>query len=150
MALKYSVSNPNETWINSNGFILFYFFAILVVHLVLLSFPFLSTESVWTLTNTVHSLVNFLLLHWYKGAPFVTMDQESDSKTQWEQLTANNELDIYKRFLIAAPIIVFFIAVAYTHYNSVHFLINLAFLALAVIPKIPGLYGVRLFGINRY
>lgn len=31
-----------------------------------------------------------------------------------------------------------------------HFLINVLALLIAVIPKLPQLHGVRLFGINKY
>ena len=57
MVLKYNVQNPNTTWVNGPGFIAFYIFLVVVVHLVLLSIPFLSNELVWTLTNVAHSVV---------------------------------------------------------------------------------------------
>jgi hypothetical protein len=51
--------------------------------------------------------VTFGFLHWLKGAPFITMDQgEAEQQTQWEQLNRTNELNNYKRFFIAAPVIV--------------------------------------------
>eukprot|EP00730_Choanoeca_flexa_P010034 TRINITY_DN14895_c0_g1_i1.p1 TRINITY_DN14895_c0_g1~~TRINITY_DN14895_c0_g1_i1.p1 ORF type:complete len:152 (+),score=17.30 TRINITY_DN14895_c0_g1_i1:97-552(+) len=151
MALKYNAQNPNTTWINNTGFIAFYIFIFLAVHFVLLSFPFFSNEIVWTLTNILHSVVTFGFLHWLKGAPFSTMDQgEAEQQTQWEQLNRTNEMNNYKRFFIAAPVIVFFLTMFYTGNTAQYFTLNLIFLGLALIPKIPALYGVRLFGINRY
>ena len=44
----------------------------------------------------------------------------------------------------------FFIASFYTKYDKTHFIINLATMLLAVVPKFPIFFGVRLFGINRY
>lgn len=38
----------------------------------------------------------------------------------------------------------------YTKYNVVHFLVNTTSLLTALIPKLPQLHGVRLFGINKY
>lgn len=55
--LKHNVENPNETWVNTPGFVAFYVVAFCGVHVVLLSVPVLSTEMVWTLTNAFHSIV---------------------------------------------------------------------------------------------
>jgi hypothetical protein len=44
----------------------------------------------------------------------------------------------------------FFLASFYTKYDTVHFVINLAALGLGVIPKLPQLHGVRIFGINKW
>lgn len=57
VVLHHDVTNPNATWVNSNGFMLFYIVAVAATHLVLLSIPVLSTEQAWTLTNVVHAVV---------------------------------------------------------------------------------------------
>ena len=44
----------------------------------------------------------------------------------------------------------FFIASFYTKYDTIHFLINVVTMLLAVVPKFPIFVGVRLFDINRY
>lgn len=44
----------------------------------------------------------------------------------------------------------FFMASFYTRYDTTHFIINLATMLLAVVPKFPVFIGVRLFDINRY
>ncbi len=44
----------------------------------------------------------------------------------------------------------FFIVSFYTKYDTTHFIINLATMLLAVVPKFPIFIGVRLFDINRY
>jgi hypothetical protein len=44
----------------------------------------------------------------------------------------------------------FFLAIEYSFHHNVHFVINLAALLLCVIPKIPGVEGTRLFGLNRF
>ena len=50
--------------------------------------------------------ITFRYLHWLKGAPFTTLDQgEASQLTQWEQLTANNDLNIFQRFCIAMPVL---------------------------------------------
>jgi hypothetical protein len=44
----------------------------------------------------------------------------------------------------------FFIASFYTKYDKTHFIINLVTMLVAVVPKFPIFFGVRLFDINRY
>lgn len=44
----------------------------------------------------------------------------------------------------------YFLASFYTKYNTTHFFINTASLLSVLIPKLPQLHGVRLFGINKY
>lgn len=150
MALKYNPMNPNETWVNHPGFIAMYLVLFVICHLVLLSLP-ISTELVWTLTNVCHCVITFVSLHWLKGAPFETMDEgESLGMTQWEQISASTDMTQTKRFLIAFPVFVFFFATTYTHHDNRHFLINLLFLALIMVPKLPEMRGVRLFNINKY
>lgn len=38
----------------------------------------------------------------------------------------------------------------YTKYDRVHFVVNTVSLLTVLIPKLPQLHGVRLFGINKY
>lgn len=49
--------NPNSTWLNSRGVWLTYIILIFVLHLILLSIPYISTPVAWTLTTTIHNLV---------------------------------------------------------------------------------------------
>lgn len=44
----------------------------------------------------------------------------------------------------------YFLASFYTKYDSAHFVINTASLLSVLIPKLPQLHRVRLFGINKY
>ena len=44
----------------------------------------------------------------------------------------------------------YFLASFYTKYDTTHFVINTASLLSVLIPKLPQLHGVRLFGINKY
>ena len=49
--------NPNSSWLNGKGLWLSYGLGVLLLHLILLSLPFLSTAVAWTLTNLIHNLV---------------------------------------------------------------------------------------------
>lgn len=49
--------NPNSSWLNGKGLWLSYGLGVLLLHLILLSLPFLSTAVAWTLTNLIHNMV---------------------------------------------------------------------------------------------
>lgn len=38
----------------------------------------------------------------------------------------------------------------YTKYDRIHFVVNTISLLSVLIPKLPQLHGVRIFGINKY
>lgn len=44
----------------------------------------------------------------------------------------------------------YFLTSFYTKYDQVHFVLNTASLMSVLIPKLPQLHGVRIFGINKY
>lgn len=53
----HSEVNPNTRVMNSRGIWLSYVLAIGLLHVVLLSIPFVSVPVVWTLTNLIHNTV---------------------------------------------------------------------------------------------
>lgn len=57
----HSEVNPNTRVMNSRGIWLSYVLAIGLLHVVLLSIPFVSVPVVWTLTNLIHNLVRSCL-----------------------------------------------------------------------------------------
>lgn len=44
----------------------------------------------------------------------------------------------------------YFLTSFYTKYDQVHFVLNTVSLMSVLIPKLPQLHGVRIFGINKY
>ena len=50
--------NPNRYWLNSKGMWAGYLTAVAILHILLLSMPFLSTPMAWTLTHVVHNIVS--------------------------------------------------------------------------------------------
>jgi len=147
----HSLYNQNETWLSEKGAWLTYFILVVFMHLVLLSIPFFDTATAWTMTNVIHNVGNYFLLHHVKGAPFQTFDQGTARKlTHWEQIDHGEMYTTTRKFLTLIPVVLFILASFYSDYNQWHFLLNFSTLALAVIPKLPQLYKVRLFGINKY
>ncbi|CAG7820070.1 unnamed protein product [Allacma fusca] len=143
--------NPNVSWLNSRGMWLTYSIVVTLLHLFLLSVPFLSIPVAWTLTNLIHNSINFVFLHVLKGAPWEPQDQGLARRlTHWEQIDYGVQFTSTRKFLTIFPIILFFLASFYTRYDPRHFILNFVTLLFVVIPKLPQFHRVRLFGINKY
>lgn len=49
-----------------------------------------------------------------------------------------------------SPFLRYILTSFYTKYDRVHFVVNTISLLTVLIPKLPQLHGVRIFGINKY
>lgn len=146
-----SEANPNVSYFNSKGMWVTYLLIVFFIHSVFMSLPWLSTGVAWTMTNCVHNLIMFILLHHMKGTPFPTGDQGKYRYfTHWEQLDYGDTYSASRKFLTVVPIILFLLASFYSKYDSNHFFLNAFSLGWVIIPKTPKFHGVRLFGINKY
>lgn len=93
----------------------------------------------------------YVFLHAVKGTPFETPDQgKARLLTHWEQLDYGVQFTSSRKFFTISPIILYFLASFYTKYDTTHFILNTASLLSVLIPKMPQLHGVRIFGINKY
>ncbi|XP_047233999.1 ORM1-like protein 3 [Girardinichthys multiradiatus] len=147
----HSEVNPNTRVMNSRGIWLSYILGIGLLHITLLSIPFVSVPVVWTLTNLIHNLCMYLLLHTVKGTPFETPDQgKARLLTHWEQMDYGVQFTASRKFLTIIPIVLYILTSFYTKYDRVHFIVNTVSLLTVLIPKLPQLHGVRIFGINKY
>jgi len=143
--------NPNHSWLNAKGTWATYIVITLILHLLFFVNPWLNAAWAWTLTNTIHNLGNFLLLHMTKGTPWMPMDEgKARYLTQWEQLDHGMQFTATKKFLTVIPIVLFFLASFFSKYDPNHFVLNAFTLLLVILPKMPQFHGVRLFGINKY
>ncbi|KFO34885.1 ORM1-like protein 3 [Fukomys damarensis] len=146
----HSEVNPNTRVMNSRGIWLSYVLAIGLLHVVLLSIPFVSVPVVWTLTNLIHNMGMYIFLHTVKGTPFETPDQgKARLLTHWEQMDYGVQFTASRKFLTITPIVLYFLTSFYTKYDQVHFVLNTVSLMSVLIPKLPQLHGVRIFGINK-
>lgn len=59
----HSEVNPNTRVMNSRGMWLSYVLGIGLLHIILLSIPFVSVPVVWTLTNLIHNMVGVAEWH---------------------------------------------------------------------------------------
>jgi len=143
--------NPNSGYLSSRGMWLTYCAGVLLLHLCLLSIPFLSVSWTWTLTNIIHNLAMFIFLHLVKGTPWVSGDQGVvRSLTHWEQIDDGAQFTATRKFLTIVPVVLFMLTSFYTKYDSFHFYINFISMMTVVIPKSPMFHEVRVFGINKY
>ncbi|XP_063695703.1 ORM1-like protein [Culicoides brevitarsis] len=144
-------ANPNKSWVNSRGFWLAYILGVTILHLCLLCIPFLSVAMAWTLTCLIHNLAHLFFLHSIKGHPWMSIDTGSArSLTHWEQIDDGQPFTEARKFLTAAPIVIFLLACLYTKNDQDHFIANFLSLIVVLLPKLPQFHGVRLFGINKY
>jgi hypothetical protein len=58
VGVAHSEQNPNTSWLNSKGIWFTYIIFTFTMHLILLSLPFLTTATAWTLTNVLHNVVS--------------------------------------------------------------------------------------------
>jgi len=143
--------NPNTSWLGGRGMWVTYIVFIVATHFFLISIPFLSIPLAWTLTNLMHNVCNFLLLHILKGAPWEPQDQGAARRlTHWEQIDYGIQFTKTRKFLMIAPIILFILASFYTRYDGRHFIVNFTSMLIVMIPKLPQFHCVRIFGINKY
>ncbi|XP_035898651.1 ORM1-like protein [Anopheles stephensi] len=143
--------NPNSSWLDSRGLWLAYVLGLTIFHLCVLSIPFVQIPCAWTITNLLHNLAHLYFLHLIKGAPWMSTDAGENRKyTHWEQIDCGEQFTSTRKFLTAAPIILFLLTSLYTRNDAEHFTVNLISLVTVLVPKLPQLHGVRLFGINRY
>ncbi|KAL5006479.1 hypothetical protein ScPMuIL_015285 [Solemya velum] len=146
-----SDDNPTHSYLNSRGIWLTYILIIFVAHLLFLSVPFFTVAFAWTLTNVIHNLIMFIILHVTKGTPWETPDQGiARTQTQWEQIDNGMQFTPTKKFLTTVPIVLFFLASFYSKYDPLHFMINALVLGFNLVPKLPQFHGVRLFNINKW
>lgn len=151
VGVAHSEVNPNTRVMNSRGMWLTYALGVGMLHIVLLSIPFFSVPVAWTLTNVIHNLGMYVFLHAVKGTPFETPDQgKARLLTHWEQLDYGVQFTSSRKFFTISPIILYFLTSFYTKYDPTHFILNTTSLLTVLIPKLPQLHGVRIFGINKY
>ncbi|KAE8750572.1 hypothetical protein FOCC_FOCC002552 [Frankliniella occidentalis] len=144
-------ANPNTTWLKSRGMWVSYILGMLILHLIILSVPLLSVAMAWTVTNLIHNLSHLIFLHSLKGAPWIPQDQgDCRSLTHWEQIDDGAQFTKTRKFLFAAPIVLFLLTCFYTKNDTSHFVVNLVSLVIVIVPKLPQLHEVRIFGINKY
>eukprot|EP00298_Acanthocystis_sp_HF-20_P030222 c9321_g1_i1.p1 GENE.c9321_g1_i1~~c9321_g1_i1.p1 ORF type:complete len:163 (+),score=53.91 c9321_g1_i1:126-614(+) len=149
---SFDENNQNTIWIGSKGAWTMFAIAILFAK-YLFGLTGMEAGTAWSIVHILHVSVSFVTFHWVKGSPVDTMSNSSsqgrtDPLTWWEQLDGGNQWTQNKKYLAFLVVFTYIAAVYATLFHPFMILIHTGFLCLGLIPKLPGLYRVRLFGIN--
>eukprot|EP01086_Lenisia_limosa_P015303 TRINITY_DN4825_c0_g1_i2.p1 TRINITY_DN4825_c0_g1~~TRINITY_DN4825_c0_g1_i2.p1 ORF type:complete len:122 (+),score=16.20 TRINITY_DN4825_c0_g1_i2:69-434(+) len=105
---EFETASENNNWLRSRFFIPFYILLILGLRYVVTIFsiflPTITIEIGWTVTNVLHNVVSFFLLHWMQGTPFEVAQGRYYDKTVWEQLDNGAAFTKPKRIMTAIPV----------------------------------------------
>ncbi|KAK8883776.1 ORM1-like protein 3 [Tritrichomonas musculus] len=143
-----TILNKNVSYIDSPASWVFYTFIWLFLRVILAGLG-LSAKASWAIVNWIHGIISYVLFHWIMGTPFASdHEHESDLLTFWEQIDDQVLYTRARKFLTLFPIALFFIAVDSSGWDLAYFWINAIVLLITVIPKLPFMHRVRIFGIN--
>jgi len=147
--------NKNTEFLGQKGFWLFY--AILVLAFRALVGGFLTSFKIddrfsWTVINLLHALITLRIIHWSKGTPYTTTQEENgefDELTFWEQIDNGRQFTTKRKVLTLIPFILFLLAVQSCSWEVKPLFFNLILLAVSIIPKTDWMHRVRIGGINK-
>jgi hypothetical protein len=111
------------------------------------TFPRISQETSWTLTNITYMFGSYIMFHWVQGVPFEFNAGAYDNLNMWEQIDNGDQYTPAKKFLLSVPVVLFLLSTHYTHYDLWFFMVNLAACLGVVIPKLPSV-SIRLFDVE--
>ena len=143
--------NKNVNYMSSIWFWLAYVLAIAITRgllFALLPKPYFSEEAEWTTLAVAHGVVSFVGLHWNRGSPFWDDQGEHVGHTVWEQIDNGTPWTPTHKFLLVVPVLLFLVSMHFTHYDVAHLAVNIATLAVLIVPKLPEMHEMRFFGIN--
>ncbi|KAI8384997.1 uncharacterized protein BYT42DRAFT_564321 [Radiomyces spectabilis] len=141
-----SMPNFNSSWVNYKGAWFTTLVVIIALKMLYSVMPFLSPDLSWTLTNLSFNAGQYIMFHWVTGIPFENHQGAYDGLTLWEQIDGGVQFTATRKFFVAVPILLFLLSVHYTHYDVFLFAINFSALLLVLIPKLPAMHLVRMFG----
>jgi hypothetical protein len=142
------VVNKNVEWFGASGTWVVYLGIVFAAWLLILNL--VSIQLSWTVTHTVHSIITLYLFHWIKGTPGLDEHDAYRDVTFWEQLDQGMQGTWNRKFLTVVPFVLFLLATHTADYKKQPVILNVAATIVAILPKLPGMSGVRLLGINKY
>jgi len=142
------VQNKNVEWVGAPGAWAVYLGAIATSWLLLVNF--LSAGQAWTAVHLAHTAVTFYGFHWVKGTPGLDESGQYYKETFWEQLDDGVQGTVNRKFLTLVPALLFVIASHTSEYGRSPLVLNTAGVLLTILPKLPFMARVRVFGINKY
>ena len=141
--------NKNVDWMSGTGtkacYLLFLSLTWAFFHLS----RWFPPEDCWTVTNVIHTVASFTFLHWIKGSPEGNTQGDYNAFTVYEQMDAGVPYTNTKKFLMLIPALLCWISCHLVNYDPLVVIVNMGMFAICIIPKIPEMHRVRLFGVNR-
>jgi hypothetical protein len=140
-------SNTNVSWVDGSGFKLTYLLFCFLIWAFLHMSRWISPEECWTVLNVIHGVTTFVFFHWIKGS-------HSDAQgiysglTMYEQIDGGIPYTMTKKFLMVIPAYICWMACHVSNYKPVVNIVNVGMFLLSIIPKVPEMHGVRIFGLN--
>ena len=134
---------------DSTRFALCYVLFVLIFYGVVHGSGYSTAESL-AVTSWAHAAVTFVLLHWAKGSPDTHAQGVFDGLTVWEQMDGGRSWSPTKHVFLFVPTLVLLAQLNARNFDRGALVLNLPIYALfCVLPKLPAMHGVRLFGVNR-
>jgi hypothetical protein len=140
--------NKNVDWISGPFTKVAYVIIVFLTWFIFHISEFFTAEDCWTVTNTVHGVITFVLFHWIKGCPDDSTQGEYNGFTLYEQLDAGTPWTSSKKFMMLIPSLITWMACHIANYKPFHVIINVCIFMICIIAKIPQMHRVRIFGIN--
>ena len=142
------MQNKNANWIDGTGTKLCYALFVFLLWSFLHMSHWFTPEDCWTVTNVVHTVSTFIFFHWIKGSP---EDAQGDysALTLYEQIDAGVPYTTTKKFLMTIPAILCWMSCHTADYKVSVNIVNVGMFCICLIPKVPEMHIVRLFGVNR-
>ena len=167
-------ANLNTQWVHFRLAHISYVIAIFVVWFTLQSMTCLwsiegtcvgliKKNECWTITNVIHGIFSFAILHWVKGSPDEETQGVYNNLTLYEQIQYGKPWTKTKKFLMFVPT---FLAYRGCHESkfgieelqlngqkAIQFqlypiIVNCGIFLIMIIAKIPEMHKVRIFGVN--
>lgn len=140
--------NMNAEWISGPGTMVTYLSMIAILWTFLHFSGFFDPSECWTVVNALHTMGTFVFLHWMKGNPDGGSQGDYNGFTVYEQMQAGVPYTKMKKFLMAIPALICWISCYSANYKPLDCVVNSVMFLICVIPKVPEMHRVRVFGIN--
>mmetsp|Transcript_67544 Transcript_67544/g.152859 ORF Transcript_67544/g.152859 Transcript_67544/m.152859 type:complete len:174 (+) Transcript_67544:187-708(+) len=150
-ARKYSeedIYNKNVEWMKEPFAWVFYPLSIVGTFFAVMILMDGSVATALTVTNLLHGVFTFALLHWVKGSPDFYDQGVYNGLTLWEQIEPTGDWDATKKYLTLVPTLLLLATLVASDYDSKGMALNIPVWAVLVVGKLPAMYRVRIFGIN--
>mmetsp|Transcript_7458 Transcript_7458/g.7681 ORF Transcript_7458/g.7681 Transcript_7458/m.7681 type:complete len:185 (-) Transcript_7458:360-914(-) len=142
------IVNRNVEWMDSPYTKTAYVVSILACWFFLHVSQFFTAAECWTATNVCHGVITFILLHWIKGCPDDSTQGVYNGDTLFEQMDDGTPWTANKKILMLMPALLTWISCHTADYQPIYLVVNIGMFVLLIIPKIPQMHHVRIFGIN--